>query len=78
MRMIPTPDTYRLVIDGKPAAECAAEEFGNWMAGEVRKAVADMERHGIKFAALLADSIFSSDGVPRSGRLSEAGDRHRS
>lgn len=63
MRMIPTPDTYRLVIDGKPAAECAAEEFGNWMAGEVRKAVADMERHGIKFAALLADSIFSSDGV---------------
>lgn len=35
MRMIPTPDTYRLVIDGKPAAECAAEEFGNWMAGEV-------------------------------------------
>lgn len=54
MRMIPTPDTYRLVIDGKPAAECAAEEFGNWMAGEVRKAVADMERHGIKFAALLA------------------------
>ena len=25
MRMIPTPDTYRLVIDGKPAAECAAE-----------------------------------------------------
>ena len=63
MRMIPTPDTYRLVIDGKPAAECAAEEFGNWMAGEVRKAVADMERHGIKFAALLPDSIFSSDGV---------------
>ena len=37
--------------------------LGNWMAGEVRKAVADMERHGIKFAALLADSIFSSDGV---------------
>ena len=63
MRMIPTPDTYRLEIDGKPASECTAEEFGNWMAGEVRKAVTDMERHGIKFAALLADSIFSSDGV---------------
>lgn len=63
MRMIPTPDTYRLEIDGKAASECTAEEFGNWMAGEVRKAVADMERHGIKFAALLADSIFSSDGV---------------
>lgn len=63
MRMIPTPDTYRLEIGGKAASECTAEEFGNWMAGEVRKAVADMERHGIKFAALLADSIFSSDGV---------------
>lgn len=63
MRMIPTPDTYRLVIDGKPASACTAEEFGGWMAAEVRKAVADMNRHGIKFAALLADSIFSSDGV---------------
>ena len=40
MRMIPTPDTYRLEIDGKAASECTAEEFGNWMAGEVRKAVA--------------------------------------
>ena len=63
MRMIPTPDTYRVEIGGKPASECTAGEFGNWMAGEVRKAVADMNRHGIKFAALLADSIFSSDGV---------------
>lgn len=63
MRMIPTPDTYRLVINGKPASQFTAEEFGVWMADEVRKAVADMNRHGIKFAALLADSIFSSDGV---------------
>ncbi|THG25162.1 aspartate aminotransferase family protein [Bifidobacterium pseudolongum] len=63
MRMIPTPDTYRLSIDGKPASACTAEEFGGWMAAEVRKAVADMNRHGIRFAALLADSIFSSDGV---------------
>ncbi|MDD6373845.1 MAG: aspartate aminotransferase family protein [Bifidobacteriaceae bacterium] len=63
MRMIPTPDTYRVEIGGKPASECTAGEFGAWMAGEVRKAVADMNRHGIKFAALLADSIFSSDGV---------------
>lgn len=100
MRMIPTPDTYRLVlpvadtatpgpnagrwysegIDKDPASlaaieaglangtmmragDATAEQFGNWMAGEVRAAVADMERHGTKFAALLADSIFSSDGV---------------
>ena len=63
MRMIPTPDTYRVMVDGKPASRCGAEEFGSWMANEVRLAVADMERHGIAFAALLADSIFSSDGV---------------
>ena len=63
MRMIPTPDTYRVEIGGKPASECTAGEFGAWMAGQVREAVADMNRHGIKFAALLADSIFSSDGV---------------
>ncbi|EFA22725.1 aminotransferase, class III [Bifidobacterium gallicum DSM 20093 = LMG 11596] len=100
MRMIPTPDTYRLVIpvsdtlaptintgiaysegiDTDAAAlaamqaglesgaliragEASAEQFGNWMAGEVHRAVADMNRHGIKFAGLLADSIFSSDGV---------------
>lgn len=63
MRMIPTPDTYRLEIDGCPGNACPAAELGAWMAGEVRRAVADMERHGIRFAALLADSIFSSDGV---------------
>lgn len=63
MRMIPTPDTYRLEIDGVPASQCKPEVFGAWMAGEVRKTVADMQRHGIAFAGLLADSIFSSDGV---------------
>jgi 4-aminobutyrate aminotransferase-like enzyme len=32
-------------------------------AGHVAAAIADLERNGIKFAALLVDSIFSSDGV---------------
>jgi 4-aminobutyrate aminotransferase-like enzyme len=32
-------------------------------AGHVEAAIADLEGHGIKFAALLVDSIFSSDGV---------------
>ncbi|XOQ63003.1 MAG: Aminotransferase [Bifidobacterium crudilactis] len=63
MRMIPTPDTYRVDIDGKTAGECSAEVFGAWMAEELRKQVEDMRRHGIPFAAFLADSIFSSDGV---------------
>lgn len=57
--MIPTPDTLRL-----PAEVTAdALSMGRWMAQQVRAAVADMERHGVKFAGLLADSIFSSDGV---------------
>lgn len=53
MRMIPTPDTYRLGTD----------DIGEWMADQVRTQVADMERHGIAFAGLLIDDIFSSDGV---------------
>lgn len=53
MRMIPTPDTYRLGTD----------DIGEWMAAQVRAQAADMARHGIKFAALLIDDIFSSDGV---------------
>lgn len=53
MRMIPTPDTYRLGTD----------DIGDWMAQQVREQVADMERHGIAFAGLLIDDIFSSDGV---------------
>lgn len=53
MRMIPTPDTYRL----------GTEDVGEWMAEHVRAQVADMQRHGIAFAGLLVDDIFSSDGV---------------
>ena len=53
MRMIPTPDTYRLGTD----------DIGEWMAGHVREQAADMQRHGIAFAGLLVDDIFSSDGV---------------
>lgn len=53
MRMIPTPDTYRLGTD----------DIGEWMAEQVRAQAADMARHGIAFAGLLIDDIFSSDGV---------------
>lgn len=53
MRMIPTPDTYRLGTD----------DIGDWMAEQVRIQAADMKRHGIAFAGLLVDDIFSSDGV---------------
>lgn len=53
MRMVPTPDTYRL-------GSCA---IGAWMAERVAEQIADMRRHGIRFAGLLTDSVFSSDGV---------------
>lgn len=53
MRMIPTPDTFRL----------GQLDLGEWMAARIREQVADMQRHGIAFAGLLIDDIFSSDGV---------------
>ena len=53
MRMIPTPDTYRLGTD----------EIGGWMCERIAEQIADMRRHGIEFAGVLFDSIFSSDGV---------------
>lgn len=61
-RMIPAPDAYhfeQMGLDHSPSAQ----EMGEWMAGQVRDAVADMERHGIRLAAFLADTAFSSDGV---------------
>ena len=32
-------------------------------ADDVRAAIDDMERHGVRFAAFIADSLFSSDGI---------------
>ncbi len=70
VRLVPAPDTYRQ----KP------EEVGPNFAKAVREAIDDMEAHGIKFAAMLVDDIFSSDGVfadPK-GFLKEAVDEvHR-
>lgn len=53
MRMIPTPDTYRL----------GTNEIGAWICERIDEQIADMNRHGITFAGVLFDSIFSSDGV---------------
>ena len=46
MHMIPTPDTRRL----------GTNDIGAWMAAHVAEQIADMRRHGFKFAALLVDS----------------------
>jgi 4-aminobutyrate aminotransferase-like enzyme len=53
VRTVPAPDGYRV----------GAADLGLWFADQVRAAITDLERHGIRFAAFVADSIFSSDGV---------------
>ncbi|WP_445490901.1 aspartate aminotransferase family protein [Rhodopseudomonas sp. RCAM05734] len=52
VRTVPAPDAYR-----------GSGDVGEVFASHVRAAIADMKAHGIKPAALLVDTIFSSDGV---------------
>lgn len=51
--LVPAPDTFR----------GAREDIGAAFAASVRSAIAAMQARGVKFAAFIADSIFSSDGV---------------
>jgi 4-aminobutyrate aminotransferase-like enzyme len=53
VRTVPAPDLYR----------SAGRDVGQALAEAVRAAIADMAMHGIRPAALLVDTIFSSDGV---------------
>lgn len=53
VRRVPSPDSYRTNPD----------EMGQWMAGEVRKQIVDLERHGEGLAAFIVDPLFSSDGI---------------
>ncbi|KAA2215051.1 aspartate aminotransferase family protein [Teichococcus oryzae] len=53
VRTVPAPDLYR----------SGGEDVGTAMARHVRAAIEDMQAHGIRPAALLVDTIFSSDGV---------------
>ncbi|MGY3446864.1 aspartate aminotransferase family protein [Bradyrhizobium sp. USDA 4473] len=55
----PTAPHVRLVS----APQSAGDETGEIFASHVRTAFADMARSGIRPAALLVDTIFSSDGV---------------
>ncbi|SCK16658.1 aspartate aminotransferase family protein [Vogesella sp. LIG4] len=52
VRTVPPPDSYRQGPD-------AGERFVR----EVEAAIADLRRHGIQPAALLVDTLFTSDGV---------------
>ena len=47
----------------EPAATAAAEQAGQAFATRVSDAIADLRRHGVKLAAFIADSLFSSDGI---------------
>jgi 4-aminobutyrate aminotransferase-like enzyme len=51
--VIPAPDSYRV----------PPERLSQTFAGHVTAAIADLEKSGVGFSALLVDSIFSSDGV---------------
>ena len=51
--LVPAPDTYRT----------RSKDVGPLFAANIRKAIAAMERKKIRFAGLVADSIFSSDGI---------------
>ena len=59
VRLVDAPDSYRTKAD---------------FVASVKAALADMQAHGIKPAALLVDSIFSSDGVfsPANGEVAAA------
>src|SRR6185437_8541452 len=62
--LVPAPDTYRT----------GSEEVGPLFAANIRKAIAAMKKRKIRFAGLVADSIFSSDGIypGESGFMAEA------
>jgi 4-aminobutyrate aminotransferase-like enzyme len=51
--LVPAPDTYRT----------ESGDVGALFAANIRKAIAAMKRKKIRFAGLVADSIFSSDGI---------------
>ena len=53
VKTVPAPDTYRI----------SKEQLADKFACDVEKAIEELEASGIKFAALLIDDIFSSDGV---------------
>ncbi len=51
--LVPAPDTYRT----------ESKEVGPFFATNIRKAISAMKKKKIRFAGLVADSIFSSDGI---------------
>jgi 4-aminobutyrate aminotransferase-like enzyme len=46
-----------------PLSHTGGQDVGSRFAANVREAIEDLERKGVRFAGLLVDSIFSSDGI---------------
>ena len=53
VRTVAAPDGYR-----EPTGD-----IGGRFAADVRRAIAELHRYGIRFAGLIVDSVFSSDGI---------------
>jgi len=64
VRTVPPPDSYRV----------PPEDQGRAFAAGVRAAIADLQAHGMRPAALMVDTVFSSDGIftDPAGFLNEA------
>ena len=64
VRTVPPPDSYRV----------SPEDQGKAFAAGVRAAIADLQAHGVRPAALMVDTVFSSDGIftDPAGFLTEA------
>ncbi len=56
VRVVEAPEAHRVDITGFAS-------LGEWFAAQVQSAIDDLEAHGVRFAAFVADSIFASDGV---------------
>ena len=69
VRTVPAPDSYRV----------APDQIGAALANGVREAIADLKAKGIRPAALMVDTVFSSDGICTDppGFLAEAVDAIR-
>jgi 4-aminobutyrate aminotransferase-like enzyme len=52
VRTVPAPDAYR-----------CGQDVGSAFGAAVAEAAADLKRHGVRPAALIVDTVFSSDGV---------------
>ncbi|AWH01475.1 aspartate aminotransferase family protein [Rhodococcus ruber] len=53
IRVVPAPNAYRVDTD----------DLGAWFAAQVAEQIHDLEQSGYGFAALLVDTVFSSDGI---------------